>query len=391
MTKLLILSVDFFPKIGGISLMTHHLANGFCQIGWDVTVVGPFDSLIPEEYTAFYKLVVDRDSKPELRAGVGGVKEKHRIIQFLNTIGNFDHVLLLHPFYYGPAAIEYARKKKIKISCYFHGFELKSQLLHKDRVIQRFLGFVSPIKSLRQLTLSLLADVDYVLTNSSETADVVNSIRTNDVFITGCGLDLNLFRDRLLPVREKNFFEGNEKTLGFVGRLVESKNVEFLIFLLDLLPSYRLLVVGDGPDKNRLQKIAKKIGVYERIIWLGKVSEEDKWYAIDRMDLLCLPSKKLKKGQMEGFGIVMLEATLRGVPIAVSHEGGMRDFVLENNGIYLDIKNKNNSAKKITDFLSDKDNVIRAVGNAQKLLGESLTYDKIAKTIASIVKSTGNL
>ncbi|WP_444904973.1 glycosyltransferase family 4 protein [Microbulbifer sp. CnH-101-E] len=390
MASLLIVSVDFFPKIGGISLMTHHLANGFCQIGWDVTVIAPADALIPEDYTASYNLVVDRDSYPSSRGGLKGLKEKQRIKLFLGAAGSFDHVLLLHPFYYGAAALEYAKENGIKISCYFHGFELKSQLLHKDNMLSWFMGLISPVKTLRQQTLSLVKNVDYVLTNSSETSGVVFSRRRKNVYITGCGLDVEVYKEKKISVSDRKVdskSSEDEATLGFVGRLVESKNVIFLIDILELLPNFKLLVVGDGPERGRLESRAKLLGVNARITWLGGVSEEKKWEAIDSMDLLCLPSKRLKKGQVEGFGIVMLEATMRGVPVAASHEGGMRDFILENNGIYLDINHKRNSAETISSYLGCKEAIVDSVGNAQKLIEASLTYDKIAENISRLMKS----
>ncbi|WP_444933552.1 glycosyltransferase family 4 protein [Microbulbifer sp. JTAC008] len=389
MSKLIILSVDYFPKIGGISLMTHHLANGFCQVGWDVTVVAPADSLVPKDYIAHYKLVADLDSRPELRGGVRGAQERKRIKSFLNSLGMFDQVLLLHPFYYGIPALEFARENGIRISCYFHGFELKSQILHVDKFLHKCLGYISPFKTLRQQTLGLVKEVDFIFTNSSETSGIVKEIRTDGVFVTGCGLDADTFtKMKVVPVSRfqlRNEYQPN-KVLGFVGRLVESKNVSFLLELLKNLPEYELLVVGDGPDADKLKALALKLDVDKRVAWLGKVSEEEKWKAIDNMDLLCLPSKRLKKGQVEGFGIVMLEATMRGVPIAVSHEGGMRDFVLENNGMYLDINSVRDSSEKVSAFLGSKDTIIKAVMNAQRLIQENLTYDKIARNIAGVMR-----
>ncbi|WP_299593140.1 glycosyltransferase family 4 protein [uncultured Microbulbifer sp.] len=389
MNKLLILSVDYFPKIGGISLMTHHLANGFCQIGWDVTVVAPRDALVPADYKASYSLAVDFESKPNCRANFSGLKERKRIFKYLSSLGRFDHILLLHPFYYGSAALEYARKSSTKISCYFHGFELNSQLIHRDKITQKVLGFLTNVKSLKQLTLGLVKKVDFIFTNSSETAELVRKVRTSNLYITGCGLDVDTVSEKLLSRRclsQTGRGSLSGKTLGFIGRLVESKNVRFLLDLLRFLPDFSLIVVGTGPERESLEERALTLGVEKQVKWLGKVAEEDKWDAIDQMDLLCLPSRRLEGGQVEGFGIVMLEATLRGVPIAVSHEGGMKDFVLCNNGIYLDIKNKKNSAEVISSFLADHDRVDRAVNNAQLLLTEKLTYKKIAKGICDVIE-----
>lgn len=390
--KILIASVDFFPNIGGVSLMTHNLANAFSDLGHDITLLAPGDISVPKDYTVRYKLHCDYEADKRRRSGYSGFVEGKRIKKILSEMDGYDYVLLMHPFYYGFPILDFYKKTKSKVTCFFHGFEFRSQLIHNDKFLSRCISIVSPLKSLRASTLHLAKYSDYVFVNSSETRYLVNQVRSDPIYITGCGIDLQQSKVKIVAEKNRasfkthaeNFFSIKGKVIGFVGRLVVSKNVHFLIDLLKFMPGVNLIIVGDGPERKRLENLAKANQVDNRVLFLGSVSEDEKWLAIDLMDLLVLPSVILPKGQIEGFGIVMLEAALRRVPIAVSQFGGMKDFILENNGAYLDIGNIKGSASKVIKMMDDSEKAMVMADNAQRLLMEKLTYDKIALSMMKL-------
>ena len=130
--SVLIVSVDFLPQIGGVSLMSHYLANGFTEIDSHVRVLAPAGARVLEELTADYELIVDEASNPNCREGNNYIHETERIIAVLETAHRqrpIDQLLLLHPFYYGYPALQFAQHHSIAIGCYFHGFELRSQMI----------------------------------------------------------------------------------------------------------------------------------------------------------------------------------------------------------------------------------------------------------------------
>jgi glycosyltransferase involved in cell wall biosynthesis len=98
--------------------------------------------------------------------------------------------------------------------------------------------------------------------------------------------------------------------IGFVGRLDPCKDLGFLFeacAAAQLPPNARLLIVGDGPDRERLERLAIERGVNDRILWAGRLAEPHAAYAA--MDLFVLPSV------YEAFGNVVLEAMALGVPV----------------------------------------------------------------------------
>jgi len=104
----------------------------------------------------------------------------------------------------------------------------------------------------------------------------------------------------------------------FVGRLIKEKNVDVLIKALTLLkptfPQIKCCVVGDGPEKNSLVELAKKMGVYENIEFAGFQEYKALIGKIKASKVLVLPSSR------EGFGMVVIEAFACGVPVVTVNE-----------------------------------------------------------------------
>ena len=95
----------------------------------------------------------------------------------------------------------------------------------------------------------------------------------------------------------------------------------------------------------------------------------------------------LPDGRMEGFGIVLLEATLVGTPVAVSTQGGMSDFVLTKNGMYFDVDSVTRSEQAVSNLLENEPRQKSMVTSAQNLLLERLLYPQIAGRISAALDS----
>lgn len=110
----------------------------------------------------------------------------------------------------------------------------------------------------------------------------------------------------------------------WVGRMRYYKGLEYAVAALALLPSeVRLVLVGDGPERERLGAYARAIGVSERIIWLGSCSRADVSALYSVAQLFVFPSHV----RAEAYGLAMLEALAAGLP-AVSCEIGTATSVI---------------------------------------------------------------
>jgi phosphatidylinositol alpha-1,6-mannosyltransferase len=116
-----------------------------------------------------------------------------------------------------------------------------------------------------------------------------------------------------------------------VGRLVPRKGIDLVLrSLAELasgLPRMHYLIVGDGPEKNSLRRLAGQLGVADRVTFLGAVDEVTKWAAYELCDLFVLPNRTMGGTDWEGFGIVFLEAALAGKPSVGGDNGGVPDAI----------------------------------------------------------------
>lgn len=102
----------------------------------------------------------------------------------------------------------------------------------------------------------------------------------------------------------------NKKIVLFVGRLVYYKGVEYLLEAMQGVDAL-LLIVGEGPLKEKLSMQAEQSGITKKTIFLGKLSDEELKYCYEICNVLVLPSVE----RTEAFGIVQLEAMLTGKPV----------------------------------------------------------------------------
>jgi glycosyltransferase involved in cell wall biosynthesis len=112
-----------------------------------------------------------------------------------------------------------------------------------------------------------------------------------------------------------------EPTIGFVGRLAEEKGVDLLLRAMRDLPGAAAVLVGDGPDRAALERLAGELGLRDRVVFIGW--SDDVRRLLPTFDVLVQPSRR------EGFGISIVEAMLAEVPVVATDAGGMAEVVAD--------------------------------------------------------------
>lgn len=120
----------------------------------------------------------------------------------------------------------------------------------------------------------------------------------------------------------------NASDIAFVGRLVESKGCGVVIRAFALLAARgglpsdcRLFMVGDGPEREKLQRFAREEKLASRVVFTGHVSNAEARAVMRRARLLVAPSRH------EAFGLVALEAMAEGTCVIASNTAGFTDFM----------------------------------------------------------------
>jgi phosphatidylinositol alpha-1,6-mannosyltransferase len=125
-----------------------------------------------------------------------------------------------------------------------------------------------------------------------------------------------------------------KKVIVSVGRLVHRKGQDRLIQALPKIqkeiPNVHLLLVGQGPYQKNLEKIAKDLEVTDLVSFVGRVQSVDLPKYICAGDLFAMPSRSRLAGlEVEGLGIVYLEASACGLPVLAGNSGGAPDAVVD--------------------------------------------------------------
>lgn len=118
----------------------------------------------------------------------------------------------------------------------------------------------------------------------------------------------------------------------FVGRLVERKGLAGLVAAVQRLPAAlgaRLEIVGEGPERPRLEAQIREAGLADRVVLRGRVSGVQLGEAYAAADALALPSVLDSRSDTEGLGVVLLEAMSYGVPVVGSRVGGIPDIIVD--------------------------------------------------------------
>lgn len=202
--------------------------------------------------------------------------------------------------------------------------------------------------------------VNWVLNQSNVIVAESNNIKNNATHFYKVKKDIKVIP---IPYNEVSFeslsrskldMDIEDKYIISIGRLVARKGFEFLINTVNEIKDVKLIILGEGPERENLQRQIKNLQLEDRIILVGNVNDEKKFQYLSNSDLYVLSSVH------EGFGIVLQEAMQVGLPIVATNNGGQVDFIEEGINGYLvsygDIENMKDRIHRIiyNRELSDK-------------------------------------
>jgi phosphatidylinositol alpha-1,6-mannosyltransferase len=208
----------------------------------------------------------------------------------------------------------------------------------KTAAIAHGLDVTTPIAAYQLMIRRALRSLDAVFPVSRATGRecVARGCDPERVHVVPNGFDLarfaGRFTERTTAARQPRLREldlpSDAFTLVSVGRLVKRKGVAWFIerVMPRLAPQVHLLVAGDGPEREQVQAAIERTGLASRVHLLGFVDEAELYELYAHGDLFLMPNVRVP-GDMEGFGIVMLEAGACGMPTLAADLEGIRDVI----------------------------------------------------------------
>lgn len=150
------------------------------------------------------------------------------------------------------------------------------------------------------------------------------------------------------PVLRKEYAPNDERIVVHISNFRKVKRVQDVIYVFDRIRKEmpaKLLLVGDGPERYRIEQLCRELGTCDHVVLLGKMQSTEQILSI--ADLFILPS------ETESFGLAALEAMASGVPVISTNTGGLPEI----------------NVHGYSGFLSDVGDVEDMAGNAIKILG----------------------
>jgi len=180
------------------------------------------------------------------------------------------------------------------------------------------------------------------------------------------------------------------KTILTVGRLVERKGhdkvIEAMPTVLRHVPDAVYLIVGDGPDRGRLEALVRKLGLEHKVVFAGVLPAEEIPAAYSMSDVFVMPNRKVP-GDIEGFGIVFLEANARGLPVIGGRSGGAQDAVADGkSGFLVDPLDANQIAQTLIKLLTDPDLARRLGERGRQRVLARFSWERAAAKVRSVIE-----
>lgn len=293
-------SPRFHPKVGGIETHMAEIGRRAIERGHDVTVhCLAHDRDLPS--TGEVDGIEIRRYDPAIRLG-------YYTTLFRPELPD-DAVVHLHAFGHRTNrwVIDHHPTERIMLTTH-HGIDFPTIPVIGDLYYELY----------RRRTIPWLGDLHRVITmNSIDRERIVErGVPADRVVVVPSGIEEEAFD-------EPEVDPGPDRFVFYLGRIHREKGLEDLIRIAPELDVPVLLAGPDDGDRDRLEELAERLGVAERVRFLGLVDEEVKRGLFRNATVFALPSRH------EGLGLVLLEAWAQGTPVVSTATDGPRDLVRE--------------------------------------------------------------
>jgi phosphatidyl-myo-inositol dimannoside synthase len=356
--RLLILTPDFPPAVGGIQLVAHRLAANMSA--FETLVLAP-DAAGAREHDVDCGVRVKRVG---VRGGARGVRAASLNAGALLVASRFRPALTLSAhILLSPAAAAIGRLLGSRTAQYFHAEEIGAK---------------------PQLATFAARETDLAIAVSSYTAGQLAAAgaKPRRLEVVANGVDV--------PAQPSPQ-QAERPTILTVARIEERYKghdviVRALPLVLAKVPDALWVVIGDGSLRPGIEALARSYRVSGATRFLGALSdrERDEW--LRRADLLAMPSRHPAGGLAgEGFGIVYLEAGAYGKPVVAGNVGGAVDAVIDlETGLLVDPLDPVALAEAIVRLLRDRE-LARQLGAAGRRRAEDHAWPLVAARVQRLL------
>jgi phosphatidyl-myo-inositol dimannoside synthase len=206
------------------------------------------------------------------------------------------------------------------------------------------------------------------------------------------GVDVDTFRPGVDGARIRaRYGLGDQPVIVCVSRLVPRKGQDTLIDVLtsvrQAVPRTQLLIVGAGPYRADLERRAAKAGLREHVVFTGAVPFEELPAHFAAGDVFAMPCRTRRGGlDVEGLGIVYLEASAVGLPVIAGDSGGAPDAVLEGETGFV-VRDAAGLTARLVELLTDGQRRARMGAAGRAWVERDWQWDQIAARLRGLLNA----
>lgn len=322
MTKTLVVARVFPPAIGGSGQWMYGL---YSRMPPGEYVIAAGESEDGESFDRTHQLPIYRlplDLKSWGAVGWRSSSDYLGIYRRLRKIQSLEQISRVHAACVLPEGLlawMLSRRQEMPYLVYVHGEELN--VLRKSR-------------ELTWLARRVFGGAAIIVANSHNTAGLLSdgwNAAADRIRVMHPGIDTREFcpASRNQEARRRLRW-GDRPVVLCVGRLQRRKGQDLLIRCLprvrERIPDVLCAIVGDGEDAELLEQLVQQHGLRENVAFHGQLAGYELRQAYQQCDVFALPNREVG-GDIEGFGIVLLEAQACGKPVIAGNSGGTRETI----------------------------------------------------------------
>ena len=386
--RIAMLTNNYKPFVGGVPISVERLAQGLRRLGHEVYVFAPsYEGQEDEPY-----VIRCKSRKKKLGKNIVIPDMLDRTVEDTFAAIRFDVIHVHHPVLMGYTA-HYLRKKygipvvftyHTRYEQYIH-YVRPYNIFHKHR--QDYLPYKllysgsEKIVQLHNRIFTNRCDMVFAPTHSIKQYLEENGVIT-DIEVVPTGINEEDFScdTGMVNAIRNQYLEGRKFLLCTVSRLGKEKNLNFLLSGLARFKErkgdcFRLLLIGDGDEKDALQSEAERLGLADNIIFTGCID-----HSLIR-NYCCASDLFVFTSRSETQGIVLLEAMAAGLPVVAVKATGVNDVVIDGWNGYLSEPDRDEWEENLEIIL---ENTVQRAWMRQNAVTEAEQY--LACTIARRVE-----
>jgi phosphatidyl-myo-inositol dimannoside synthase len=366
--RVLIVTLDFPPRVGGIQILAYRLALSFPTLR--ATVVAPA-APGAAEFDAATPIRVRRVTPDPggTRLGKLACLIGMLLWSVMTTRRCRPRVVLCSHVVVAPIGQAIRRLFAVPYVVYVHADELVRLAGMRARALRVADGVIADSRYSRDLAVQVGAVRDRVSV-IGQGADAAP--------LTEPGPTPDRARPTILCVaRMDELYKGHDvlvRSLPLVGARV---------------PGVRLVLVGDGAFRAYHQRLAESLGMADRVLFTGRVSdaERDRW--LTTCDVFAMPSRvNALDGAGEGFGIAYAEAAAHGKPVLGGRVGGSLESVADGvTGLLVDPESVQEVADGLIQLLTDRDLAERLGRAGRERVLTELRWDRVGRRVEDALEA----